>query len=453
MQKLEERNTYTPADTPQVCSNCDLALNREETLSVSGLKTSSNNSEVDQLRKEKQDSRIPVYVLNMRGKPLMPTTPRKARLLLKSGKAKVVQRQPFTIQLNYATGETKQPITLGIDPGYGTVGYSAITDKKELISGEVAMRTDIPDKLIEKRQYRRGRRNKLWYRAPRFDNRVRKEVLQPSAKHKLESHLRLIDRIKGLLPTTTVIIEVSSFDTQKMVNPEISGIEYQQGELQGYEIREYLLEKFNRTCVYCGKTDVPLQIEHIIPSSRKGSDRVSNLTISCHKCNQKKGNKTAEEFGHSEVQELAKKPLKTTAFMNQIRWKLVETLGCNHTFGSITKCNRIKLGLEKSHANDAFVIAGGTAQIRIEPHLSKQVKRNNRTLQINRKGFKPSIRRRRYPIQPNDLVLFKVKSLVCTVKGVFNYGKSIRLADPSGLVINTNIKNMEIIKYGKGLQL
>jgi hypothetical protein len=121
MQKLEERNTYTPTDAPQVCSNCDSVLNSLERDSVLDLKTSSNNSEVDQLRKERQDSRVPVYVLNMRGKPLMPTTPRKARLLLKSGKAKVMQRQPFTIQLNYATGETKQPITVGIDPGHKSV--------------------------------------------------------------------------------------------------------------------------------------------------------------------------------------------------------------------------------------------------------------------------------------------------------------------------------------------
>jgi hypothetical protein len=275
-------------------------------------------------------------------------------------------------------------------------------------------------------------------------------MLQPSAKHKLESHLNLVNKIKGLLPITTVVIEVSSFDTQKMVNPEISGVEYQQGELQGYEVREYLLEKFSRKCVYFGKTNTPLEIEHIVPKSRKGSDKVSNLTISCHKCNQKKGNKTAEEFGHPEVHELAKKPLKATAFMNQIRWKLVDTLRCNHTFGSATKCNRIKLGLDKSHVNDAFVIAGGTTHTRIEPHLSKQVKRNNRTLQINRKGFKPSIRRVRYKFQPDDLI--RLNEQAYRVKGVFNYGAWIRLHNKNGNDINTNIKNVELITYGKGLQ-
>jgi hypothetical protein len=451
MQKLEERNTYTPTDAPLVCGNCGPSLNSLERDRMPDLKTSSNNSEVDQLRKERRDLRIPVYVLNMRGRPLMPTTPRKARLLIRSGKAKVVRRQPFTIQLNYATGETKQPITLGIDPGHKTAGYSAITDKKELLSGEVTLRTDIPDKLKEKRQYRRGRRNKLWYREPRFDNRVRVELLHPSAKHKLESHLNLVNKIKELLPITTVVIEVTSFDTQKMVNPEISGIEYRQGELQGYEVREYLLEKFNRTCIYCGKTGVPLEIEHIVPKSRNGSDRVSNLTISCHKCNQKKGNRTAEEFGHPEVNELAKKPLRATAFMNQIRWELVNRLESNYTFGAVTKYNRTRLGIDKSHVNDALVIAGGTVQTRVRSCLGKEIRRNNRALQLNRKGFKPSIQRQRYGLQPNDTVRYN--DMLYKVKGVNSYGKGAYLVDSFANVIHAATKNMELLVYGKGLKL
>jgi 5-methylcytosine-specific restriction endonuclease McrA len=434
MQTLEKRNTYTPPNASLVRCNCDLALNREETFSVSGSKTSSNISEVNQLqiRKEmkRQNPRVSVHVLNMRGQPLMPTTPRKARLLLKEGKAKVIQRRQFTIQLNYATGETKQPIRFGIDPNYTKIGYSAVTEKK---------------------MYRRGRRNKLRYRQPRFDNRKRTETLSPSIRQKLQTLVDFVGRVKRILPITSTCVEVASFDTQKMVNPEISGIEYQQGELEGYEVREYLLEKFGRTCVYCGKTDVPMEVEHIIPKSRGGSDRVSNLTISCHKCNQKKGNKTAEEFGHPELQKLAKESLKATAFMNTIRWKLVELLNCEHTYGFITKCKRIKQNIEKSHANDAFVIAGGTKkQVRTKPYLGKQTRRNNRALQLNRNGFKPSIRKNKYSLGSNDIVSFK--SLTCNVKGVFNYGKWVRVVDSIGNIINTNIKNVELIKYGKGLQ-
>ncbi len=453
MQTLEPRNKYTPPNASLVRCNCGLPLNREETLSVSGLKTSSNNSEVNQLRKERQNLRVSVYVLNMRGKPLMPTTPKKARILLESGKAKVVQRSPFTIQLNYATGETKQQINLGIDPNYTKIGYSAVTEKRELISGEVTLRDDIPEKLTERRQYRRNRRNKLRYRQPRFSNRTRTETLSPSIRHKMQTYINFVNSIKRILPVTSIRIEVSTFDTQKIVNPEISGIEYQQGELQGYEVREYLLEKYNRTCAYCGKSDTPLQVEHIIPKSRGGTDRVSNLTISCHRCNQKKGNKTAEEFGHPEVQEQAKQSLKSAAFMNTIRWQLVRLLNCSHTYGYITKHNRIRLNLEKSHANDAFAVAGGTDQERARPYQGRQTRRNNRALQTNRNGFKPSIRTRKYSFQPNDLIYLRIKSLICTVKGVFSYGKWIRVVDSIGNIINTNIKNVELIKYGKGLQL
>jgi len=392
-----------------------------------------------------------VPVLNMRGEPLMPTTPRKARKLLKQGKAKVVSRTPFVIQLLYATGENKQDITLGIDAGYSKVGYSAITANRELIAGELELRNDIKRLLEKRRTYRRDRRNRKWYRKPRFDNRKKgKGWLPPSLEHKLQSHIQLIERLKRILPISRVIVEVANFDTQKMQHPEISGVEYQQGELQGYEVREYLLEKWGRKCAYCGKRNVPLEVEHIIPKSRGGSDRVYNLTIACHECNQKKGNRTAEEFGYPEIQAKAKQSLRAATFMNAIRWELVNRLGCNWTYGSITKYHRTRLGLEKSHVNDAFVIAGGSNQKRCKPHRVTQTRRNNRSIQTNRKGFKPSIRRQRYKMQPNDLVKFR--GMFCRVKGVFNYGKWVRIVTKAGEVINTNIKSVEVLKYGKGIQ-
>ncbi len=459
MKKLSKRNTYTPTNASQVGCNCDRILNREDTLSVSGLKTLDNRSEVNQSEHKKQDLRVPVYVLNMRGQPLMPTKAAKAKHLLKMGKAKIVKRIPFTIQLKYATGETRQEIILGIDSAFKTIGYSARTRKAELISGEVILRTDIPDKLKEKTMYRRGRRNRnTQYREPRFLNRnILKGWFAPSIEHKINSHLELINKIKKLLPITEIEIEVATFDAQKIHNPEISGIEYQQGELQGYEVREYLLEKFQRKCAYCGKKDIPLEIEHVVPSSRGGSNRVSNLTIACHRCNQKKGNKTAKEFGHPEIEEQCNKPLKAAAFMNTVRWELVKRLkdlygiaSVNHTYGYITKRLRIELGLEKSHVNDAFAISKGTDQERCRSHAVNQNRRNNRSLQLNRNGFKPSIRRGRYEFQPNDLVRYKGQAY--PVKGVFNYGGWIRLYNENGKDINSNIKNVELITYGKGLQ-
>ena len=449
-QQLGRRNTYTPTDASQVRSNCDSSLNREETLSVADSKTHPNNPDGNQHSGTSvQDLRVPV--LNMRGEPLMSTTPRKARKLLEAGKAKVVSRNPFVIRLLYPTGEAKQDIVLGIDAGYAHIGFSAMTTSRELIAGELELRNNIK-KLLEMRSaYRHGRRSRKWYREPRFDNRGREEGwLAPSLEHKLQSHIRLIERLKRILPITKIVVEVASFDTQKMENPEIKGIEYQQGELQGYEVREYLLEKWKRKCVYCGKQNIPLEVEHIIPKSRGGSDRVSNLTIACHRCNQKKGNKTAAEFGYPRIQKQAKESLKATAFMNNIRWKLVNLLNCGRTYGAITKYHRIRRGLEKSHVNDAFVIAGGSVQERSKSQQLTQTRRNNRSIQTNRKGYKPSIRRQRYKLQPNDLV--RHNSLLCRVKGVFGYGKWVRIVTKVGKVVNTKIKNVEVLKYGKGIQ-
>ncbi len=236
----------------------------------------------------------------------------------------------------------------------------------------------------------------------------------------------------------------------KLQNPEIKGIEYQQGELHGYEVREYLLEKWKHKCAYCGKSNTPLEIEHIIPKIRGGTDRVSNLTLACHKCNQKKGNQTAAEFGNPEIQKKAKQTLKATTFMNIVRWRLVNTLKCDWTYGYITKHARIKLGLEKSHVNDAFVIAGGTTQNRTKAYKLTQTRRNNRSIQTNRKGFKPSIRKQRYKLQPNDLV--KYLKILYKVKGIHSYGKYVILVDKVGKLVDINVKILELVKHGKGIQ-
>ena len=449
-QKLDRRDTYTPTDAPQVRGNCDHALNREETLSVHGLKTPSNNLDVDiQSGMAGQDLRVPV--INMRNEPLMPTTPGKARKLLKEKKAKVAFSNPFTIQLLYATGETKQPVTLGIDAGYKHIGFSAVTEKRELISGEAVMRTDIPKLNKEKSMYRRNRRNKLWYRKPRFMNRGNygKGWFAPSIKHKLYTHIRLIEKLKKILPISDIIIEVASFDQQKMKNPEISGIEYQQGELQGYDIREYLLEKFHHICVYCSKTGVPLEIEHLTPRSRDGPDTVNNLAISCHECNQKKNNLTAEEFGYPDLRKSALMPLRDAAFMNTVRWKLTQLAGAGYTFGYITKKNRISLGFDKSHANDAFVIARGTNQVRVSQYTISQRRRNNRSLQINRKGFRPSIRRKRYGFQPGDIVVYDHDRF--SVVGVHSYGNYVIIRNGEKKM-DISTKKVKLARYGKGLQ-
>ncbi len=152
-----------------------------------------------------------------------------------------------------------------------------------------------------------------------------------------------------------------------MENPEISGIEYQQGTLAGYETREYLLNKWNRACAYCGAKQVPLQIDHIHPRARGGSDRVSNLTLACGPCNQEKGSLLIAEYLKDHparlkmIQAQAKAPLKDAAAVNSTRWALFNVLkttgGCITTgSGGRTKFNRVRLNIPKTHALDAACV-------------------------------------------------------------------------------------------------
>jgi len=453
-QKLSGELKNTPTSASLACSSVSLGLNKPETVSVRDKVLTDNSLEENQLlHTGGLKANMYVCVINKDGKPLMPCKPAKARRLLKQQKAEVLRRTPFTIQLLWDCEHNTQKTVLGIDSGYGHVGFSVNTEKRELVSGELLLRKNVSRLIEQKKNYRRTRRNKLWHRPARFNNRVstkKKGWLAPSMQHKLNTHVKLINDLKNWLPITKTIIEVASFDTQKMQNPEISSVEYQQGTLQGYEVREYLLEKFGRKCSYCGKGKIPLEIEHITPKSKGGSSRVNNLTLSCRKCNVNKGTKTAEEYGFPKLQKLAKKSLKATVFMNLVRSRLADQMGAEITYGYITKKGRIDNNLVKSHVNDAFVIAKGSTQNRCTPFAVTQTRRNNRSMQTNRKGHKPSIRRTRYKLQPNDLV--KLGKLHCSVKGVFNYGNWVRLVDNLGNIINSNIKKVEVICYGKGMQ-
>jgi len=448
MQKLETRNTYTPTDTSLVRSNCDSVIKhgQHSVQVLQSLKTFSNSSEENQ-HQHTDGHNVIVYVLNKNGKPLMPCKPAKARHLLEQNKAEVVSRKPFTIQLLWMCEHNTQPIKLGIDAGYKTVGVSAVSVKKELFSAGVTLRTDIPKKLQKKAMYRRNRRNKLWYRQPRFLNRSKpKGWLAPSIQHKLDSHLRIVEKIKKILPITKTIVEVAGFDIEKIKNPDIEGKEYQQGEQLGFwNIREYVLHRDNHTCQHCHgkKKDRILQVHHINGKSEGATDRPEELLAVCKTCHSKH---------HQGIDSIPKKKIKQfklETFMTTVRWKIVNTLGCKHTYGYITKNNRIKQRLSKSHVNDAFIIAGGTTQSRCKSYITKQVRRNNRHLQISRKGFKPSIRRQHYSLQPMDIV--KYNNMLYLVKGVHSKGERVVIL---GFVKNCSviIKKVELLVYGKGIQ-
>lgn len=242
-----------------------------------------------------------VLVLDTHRRPLNPVHPGRARVLLSAGQAAVFRRYPFTIILNHEVSEPVEPLRLKIDPGSKTTGMVLVQGGTVVFAADIEHRGQrIRKALASRRSLRRSRRaRKNRYLQARFLNRTRTQGwLPPSLESRVMNVETWVNRLSRLAPVSSISLELVKFDTQKLQNPEITGVEYQQGELFGYEIREYLLEKWGRKCAYCGAVNMPLEIEHIIPKSRGGSGRVSNLTLACNGCNQAKGNLTAGEFGH-----------------------------------------------------------------------------------------------------------------------------------------------------------
>lgn len=231
-----------------------------------------------------------VYVIDINGNPLMPTSRnRKVRKMLEQGLCHIVKNTPFTIQLDYDTTNFKQGITLGVDCGTKHIGISATTEKKELLSAEVLLRTDIVELLSTRRETRRTRRNRLRYRQARFDNRIarkRKGWLAPSVENKVNSHMSIIRKLHQILPITRINLEVGSFDTQKMQDDTIQGIGYQQGVQYGFwNVREYVLARDKHTCQCCkGKSKDNILNVHHIESRKVGGDSPNNLITLCETC-------------------------------------------------------------------------------------------------------------------------------------------------------------------------
>jgi 5-methylcytosine-specific restriction endonuclease McrA len=314
-----------------------------------------------------------VFVLDAEQRPLMPCRPARARLLLTQHKAAVFRRFPFTIILKATRPDTVvAPLRAKLDPGSKTTGMAVVNDA----SGEVMWAAElshrgqqVKEHLDQRRGCRHSRRARhTRYRPPRFNNRRRQEGwLPPSLESRLENILTWVTRLQRYSPVAAISMELVKFDTQLMQNAEISGIEYQQGTLAGYEIREYLLEKFGRRCVYCGKEMVPFEVEHIVPIARGGTSRISNLALACHICNQAKKTRTAAEFGHPEVQALAQAPMKDAAAVNASRWALYRRLVAmglpvETGSGGRTKWNRTRRKVSKTHWLDACCVGPSTPE-------------------------------------------------------------------------------------------
>lgn len=389
-----------------------------------------------------------IFVINQHGETLMPCKPRKARLLLRKGKATIVTHSPFTIQLKYGSAGYKQDLTLGVDTGHDKVGLSVVSNTKEVFSAVATMRNDISKKVTDRRMYRRNRRNRLRYRKPRFLNRkasFREGRLAPSVEWKVDAHAKIIHQLKTLMPITKVVLETGTFDPHKLKNPDIKNEQYQKGVQYGYEnLKAYILSRDNYQCQSKKKgCSSKLEVHHIIYRSKGGSDAPENLITLCSKHHK------ALHDGKLTLVIKKHNSLKSATTMNVIRSQLLKLFpNAIETFGYITKANRHLLGIEKTHTNDAFVVAGGTLQQRDSQQTISFKRKNNRSIQKNRNGFAPSIRKQRYPIQPKDLVQFEGKQYQAV--GIQNKGTYLKMTDGLKTIVKS-IKKIKVVFHQKGI--
>ncbi|WP_312856132.1 RNA-guided endonuclease IscB [Anoxybacteroides tepidamans] len=401
-----------------------------------------------------------MYVINKHGKPLMPCSPRKARILLTNKKAKVVKRTPFTIQLLYGSSGYKQPISLGVDAGAKHVGLSATTKNQVLLEAEVQLRTDIQELLATRRQFRRSRRNrKTRYRKARFLNRKKPNGwLAPSIQHKVESHIKLVKWVHSLLPITHITVEVAQFDTQKIKNPDIQGAAYQQGEQLGFwNVREYVLYRDGHTCQWCkGKLKDPVLNVHHIESRKTGGDSPSNLLTLCKTCH----DRIHREGLEHEIQRRFPS-LKDASHMSMMRWFIWNGLKkvyphAKHTYGYITKHTRIVHRLAKTHMVDARCISGNPLATPSDTvFLLKFVRKNNRQLHkatISKGGKRKANKAERLVkgFQLFDKVMYHRQE--CFVFGRRSSGYfDLRLLDGTRIHASASVKKLKKVEHASTL--
>ena len=396
-----------------------------------------------------------VYVLNCHGKPLIPCQPRRARILLKTGKAKVVKMVPFTLQLRFGSSGYKQEVSLGIDAGTKHIVVSATTEKAVLFEAEAQPRTDMQEVLATRRQFRRARRNrKTRYRPCRLLNRRKpKGWLAPSVRHLVEAHLKTIQLVHRLLPVRRTTIEVAQFDLQKIQHPEIEGKAYQEGPQLGFwNVREYVLYRDQHCCQWClGKSkDKILNVHHII-SRKTGGDRPDNLITLCQSCHDLL-HRTHQEDKIPQKSE----GLRDATQIGMIRWRIYNEAkalfpNTHLTYGYLTKHTRISHQLEKSHLVDARCISGNAlAHSNNSWYLIKWVRRNNRQLHkaTIRKGGK-----RQQNIAPKYVQGFRLfdcvryRGQVCFVFGRRSSGYfDIRTLDGTRIHASASCKQLTIVQ-------
>lgn len=402
-----------------------------------------------------------IYVRSKDGKALMPSE-RGGRIgyLLRHGKAHVVSRVPFVVQLDYESTTYTQEVSLGIDAGSKHIGVSASSERKELLAAQVELRSDVVNLLSTRRELRRTRRNrKTRYRKVRFDNRKKKDGrLAPSIEQKVESHLKVIRLAHKLLPITKTTIEVAQFDAQKIKNSDINGEEYQQGEQMGFwNVREYVLARDGHKCIQCkGKSRDPILNVHHLESRKIGGNSPSNLVTLCETCHK------AYHRGEFELKIKRGSSLRDAAVMNIMRWAFYERANeefgnVNLTYGYITKHTRIENGIAKTHAADAFCIAKNVHAMRLSSFfMCRCVPRHTRALHVVnpknggiRRSCIASHKIGKSRFQRFDMVRWMGKE--CFIFGSTN-GKPV-LRDIKGIKMHENASvNIKTIKFLRRLR-
>lgn len=455
-----------------------------------------------------------VYIISKNGKPLMPTTRYgHVRHLLKEGKAEIYSRNPFTVKLLYDSKEFTQPIEIGVDAGYVHIGVSVKSEKREFFSGQFDCLKDEKSKHDDCRKYRRTRRNRLRYRKPRWNNRISTKSegwIAPSLKHKAENHIRIIENICKVAPVIRVTIEVGEFDPALLKAMQIGekipeGIEYQHGPLYYADsLRKAVFQRDNYTCRICKKsplkdTNIILKTHHALYWKGRHADTLQELISVCNKCHTSANHK---EGGKLYGLEPKVPRLEGATYMNIVRWHIVNTLKSRLpdveiriTYGAITYRTRKDLGIEKSHANDAYCIGSFYPDIRAKTEYFTKRRRNNRCLEkfydakiydirdgsiksgsqlscgrtnrrmprdnennlrkfrgrIKSKGRR-AIRKMRYNIQAGDIVFTKGAKYAC--QGITGNGKNVCLMtakqSSTGKSINSSSNKVTILKHISG---
>lgn len=398
-----------------------------------------------------------IYVLDIHGKPLMPTRRAgKVRRMLADGRAVIAGHTPFTIRLTYDTTRFVQPVALGMDTGSVYIGLSVTTNKRELYAEQLKLRTDIVTNLSTRREARRARRARLRHRAPRFDNRRRAEgSLAPSTEQKVNSHIHAVKRICSFLPVSSVTVEVAQFDTQWIKNPGLTGTDYHHGEQMGFwNVREYVLCRDGHQCQCChGKSKDKILNVHHIESRKTGGDSPSNLVTLCETCHK------AYHTGKVKLDiRRSFASLRNAAAMNVMRWTVCNRLKAelaipvHSTYGFRTKCVRIENNLEKSHNVDARCISGHPT---VKPtglvYISKQLRRHNRKVMKSNILKGGHWKRNQAPYEIKGFRLFdtvRYNSLPAYVHGRRTTGYFvIKDAEGNTLSNSFNCKNLELVRH------